>query len=458
MKSAATRWAAALFLLVTGMTGPLTAADAPADPKSVDELLDRVEKTLQDIPAYSCELDIAIKVTASGNDQNVDCDFAVKVEKPRRWAIVKGSGPIGGTTVSDGKELTTYAPMLNSYAVEPLPEDWEQADAAESKLPMILLGPAGQAHAFMGRGFKKLLLDGVTESKVVGVEDIDDVPCWRCDFTQEGLNWKLWVTQEDQPRPRRVVAEPDYSAQPGAPEDMKMTVQLDLTEWQAEPKFTDEDFAFEPPADAKKVKSLMDAMPGMGPQAPHALVGEPAPTFEVEQLDGEQFKLGDVLGKQVVMLDFWATWCGPCVDALPEISAAAKEMEAKGVLFFTVNLKEEADAVREFLKAQELDVPVLLDLDGAIGEKYKAEAIPQTVLIGKDGRVQVVHVGFGGDAKAKLIEELTALVEGKELAKETLEAYEAEKKAAEEGAEDAPAEAAEDEAAVEEEVESEVDL
>jgi thiol-disulfide isomerase/thioredoxin len=150
------------------------------------------------------------------------------------------------------------------------------------------------------------------------------------------------------------------------------------------------------------------------------------------------------------MLDFWATWCGPCVAALPEISAAADEMKDKDVVFYTVNLREDPEAVKEFLKEQELDVPVLLDAEGEIGDLYKAEAIPQTVLIGKDGRVQVVHVGFGGDAKKKLIEELTALLEGKELAQETLDKWEADqKKAKAEKEEDDSADSEDDDAEAE---------
>lgn len=431
-----TRWfaAAAYALLVCGVVRPVVVCAASAEPKSVEELLERVEQTLKDIPAYSCDFDISIDVDAGGNKQHVDCEFDVKIEKPNRWAIVKQEGPIGGTSISDGKNETTYLPMLEAYVVKPLPAEGEEADA-EVPLPPMILGPAGFVKAFQGEGLKKLLLDGVTESKLAGEETIDGKECWKCEFKQEGLEWDLWVTKEEQPKPVRVVAKPDYSAAPGAPPGMSMTAQINLTNFNLEPKFTDADFTFAPPEGAKKVKSIADAMPGAGPQPPHELVGKAAPEFEVDVLDGETFKLQDVIGKKVVMLDFWATWCGPCVAALPQISAAAEELKEKDVIFYAVNLRETPEDVKAFLEEQKLDVPVLLDAEGEVGGLYKAAAIPQTVLIGKDGRVQVVHVGFGGDVKQQLIDEVTGILEGKDLAQQTLDKWEEEQNAVEADAE-----------------------
>ena len=436
----------AALLLVCGVVRTNFVSAAPAEPKSAEELIDRVEQTLKDLPAYSCDFDIAIDVEAGGKKQHVDAEFDVKVAKPNRWAIVKQQGPIGGTSISDGKDETTYFPMLEAYVVKPLPAEGEEA-APEMQLPPMILGPAAQVKAFQGIDLKKTLLDGVTESKLVGEEKIDGQECWKCEFKQEALTWELWVTKGDQPLPIRVVAKPDYSATPGAPPGMSMTAQINLTNFNLEPKFNDADFTFTPPEGAKKVKSLADAMPGAGPRPPHELVGKAAPEFEIDVLDGEAFKLQDVIGKKVVMLDFWATWCGPCVAALPHISAAAEELKDKDVIFYAVNLRETPEDVKAFLEEQKLDVPVLLDAEGKVGDLYKAAAIPQTVLIGKDGRVQVVHVGFGGDVKQKLIDEITDILAGKDLAQETLDKWDEDQKAAEAEEERDAAEGEKEEAA-----------
>ena len=150
--------------------------------------------------------------------------------------------------------------------------------------------------------------------------------------------------------------------------------------------------------------------------AGHPLLGQKAPTFTAPMLDDSSFELAQHLDKNVIILDFWATWCGPCVRALPIIADVAASYKGQGVEFFAVNLGDEPAAVQAFLDEHKLSVPVVLDRDGRIGDLYKAEAIPQTVIIGKDGVVQVVHVGFSANLQSELSHELDALVAGKKLA------------------------------------------
>ena len=150
--------------------------------------------------------------------------------------------------------------------------------------------------------------------------------------------------------------------------------------------------------------------------ASHPLLGQRAPTFYGPDARRKFVRLAQYLDKNVIILDFWATWCGPCVRALPIIADVAASYKDQGVEFFAVNLGDEPAAVQAFLEEHKLSVPVVLDRDGQIGELYKAEAIPQTVIIGKDGVVQVVHVGFSANLQAELSHELDALVAGKKLA------------------------------------------
>lgn len=164
------------------------------------------------------------------------------------------------------------------------------------------------------------------------------------------------------------------------------------------------------------VASCVNEQRPHGSAASHELVGQKAPLFAAALLNDSQFDLAEHVGRNVIILDFWATWCGPCVAALPVIAEVAKSYEDKGVALFAVNLQEDSAAVRVFLEEHKLDIAVVMDRDGAIGKTYKAEAIPQTVIIGKDGTVEVVHVGFVSDLKSELVHELDALVAGKKLA------------------------------------------
>jgi peroxiredoxin len=142
------------------------------------------------------------------------------------------------------------------------------------------------------------------------------------------------------------------------------------------------------------------------------LVGKPAPDFELDLVGGKKFHLADSKGKEVVVLDFWATWCGPCLQAMPQVERAAGEFKDKGVRLVAVNLQETAEQVTALLERQKLHVTVALDRDGTVADKYKAVAIPQTVIVNRDGTVARLFVGGGGHLEQTLKDALKAVLEG----------------------------------------------
>lgn len=142
----------------------------------------------------------------------------------------------------------------------------------------------------------------------------------------------------------------------------------------------------------------------------HPLVGRQAPLFTATMLDDSPFDLAEYLGKDVIILDFWATWCGPCREALPTLRSVAAQYEDQGVKLFAVNIMENPEVVREFLEITMLDVAVVMDRDDAINSLYQVQFLPQTVIIGRDGRIANVHVGAPAGLKRELTRELDMLV------------------------------------------------
>lgn len=124
------------------------------------------------------------------------------------------------------------------------------------------------------------------------------------------------------------------------------------------------------------------------------LVGKAAPEIELSMLDGSKFSLAKHKNK-VVVLDFWASWCGPCIQAMPQIHKVAEEFRADGVELVGINLEETPDRITATLKRLDLDLAVALDKDGRIAGRYGASSIPQTVIIDKEGKVARVFVGGG---------------------------------------------------------------
>jgi peroxiredoxin len=138
-----------------------------------------------------------------------------------------------------------------------------------------------------------------------------------------------------------------------------------------------------PSSDAKTVEMASDP-----------LIGQKAPGFQTQFLNDEDFKLSDHKGK-VIVLDFWATWCGPCVRALPELLKATSGFNQNKVALFAVNQGESSKVISNFLKKKQLQaLSVIMDETRMIGGDYKVKGIPKTVVIDQKGIIRHVHVGF----------------------------------------------------------------
>ncbi len=148
---------------------------------------------------------------------------------------------------------------------------------------------------------------------------------------------------------------------------------------------------------------------GRVPGTESALVGKPAPDFELETLDGRRFCLSAHRGK-IVVLDFWATWCGPCIQTLPDIVRAVGNYQDRNVILLAVNLQETPKAIDAMLARLELKTTVALDRNGVVAEKYAAVAIPQTVVIDGNGNIARLFVGGGPQYVDQLRGALQAVV------------------------------------------------
>lgn len=144
-------------------------------------------------------------------------------------------------------------------------------------------------------------------------------------------------------------------------------------------------------------------------------VGDASPDFSLPTLDGQTVSLSAMRGS-VVVIDFWATWCGPCRRALPLLQEFSTWAESSGqpIKVYAVNVierfkdnDERKTKVQEFWTKAEYKMPTLLDLDNTVFPKYGFSGIPATVVIGPDGKVVAVHEGFSPDMVDALKKEAT---------------------------------------------------
>ena len=133
-----------------------------------------------------------------------------------------------------------------------------------------------------------------------------------------------------------------------------------------------------------------------------------APDFQLPNLEGQTISLSDLKGKPV-LLNFWATWCGPCVSEMPYLQEIYDEWSGKGLMLLTINRGESSSTVKGFMQKRNLSLPVLLDTELVVAQRYNIMGIPTTFFIDKDGIIQEKVIGAFPN-KAEIEKRLSKIV------------------------------------------------
>jgi len=126
----------------------------------------------------------------------------------------------------------------------------------------------------------------------------------------------------------------------------------------------------------------------------------PTPALRLQDLDGKEWNLQQLRG-QVVVVSFWASWCGPCVDELPVLNALARQQSGR-VAVVGVNYKEPLDSIERFAGAHPFAYPVLRDRSGEMFKQWTAGVMPTTILVDRQGRARWRSAGEIGAGDARL--------------------------------------------------------
>ena len=164
------------------------------------------------------------------------------------------------------------------------------------------------------------------------------------------------------------------------------------------------------------VAELKRALPNCRISAPRApvagraespLIGKLAPSFTLQDLNGKQVRLSDFKGK-VVLLDFWATWCGPCVRTIPHLDALHKKYKDQGLVVIGINNERDHAKVKAFAKDR-MSYIILLDADEQFTE-YGIRGIPTAFYIDKEGKIRYRDVGFGPGKEKEMEQKVKELL------------------------------------------------
>jgi len=137
-----------------------------------------------------------------------------------------------------------------------------------------------------------------------------------------------------------------------------------------------------------------------------------APDFKLTNRAGGETTLAGLRG-QVVMINFWASWCGPCRQEFPALDQIYAKYKPMGFTLVGINVESERADAERFLGTQKVSFPILFDPQNAVSGSYGVKAMPTTILVDRQGRVRWQHMAYKPGDEAKYIEQLRAVLREK---------------------------------------------
>jgi peroxiredoxin len=137
--------------------------------------------------------------------------------------------------------------------------------------------------------------------------------------------------------------------------------------------------------------------------------GSPAPPFTLAARSGQAVSLGQYKG-QVVMINFWASWCGPCRTEMPLLESIYKKYNKMGFTMLGVNVEPNSQAANDWLKATPVSFPILYDTDSKVSKLYDVAGMPSTVIIDRTGKLRVLHRGYKPGDENEYMDSIRALI------------------------------------------------
>lgn len=136
---------------------------------------------------------------------------------------------------------------------------------------------------------------------------------------------------------------------------------------------------------------------GVGPLPPAPAIGHPAPDFTLSTPDGQTRTLSDLRGKPVI-LNFWASWCGPCRAEMPELQRVHERLAEAGVVVLGVNQAESQEVIARYQAELGVDFPTVMDNRLGVSRQYLANSLPTTFFIDREGVIRNIFIGPMTDA------------------------------------------------------------
>lgn len=309
---------------------------------------------------------IQFTATLYRNDKPVEISYATLAQPNRAYVVDEdfNTRAVDRVYVSDGKTQTEYRASRNSYTQSAAAASIGDIDSRT--VALSALAEFYDMDAF--RKFQAILPEQTLYEKPLGQQDGHSSSELLMLALKTGLPQRVDIQASVSPR---------------------QVESIEFSHWKLNAPVDDSNFAYTPPAGAKLYV------------APQVLAsGTTAPNFTVQDKEGKPVKLSDYKGKTVV-LDFWATWCGPCQSSLPHTTAMAKKYAGKNVVVLAVNVWDTPAAFQSWLPKHPEYAPLHFAIDpnsdqskSVASALYGVSGIPTQYVIGPDGKIVKSIVGY----------------------------------------------------------------
>ena len=143
--------------------------------------------------------------------------------------------------------------------------------------------------------------------------------------------------------------------------------------------------------------------------ASSGMEGQPAPDFALQSSTGENLRLSEFRG-DVVMINFWATWCGPCRQEMPLLDELYSRYQRVGFSLLGVNIDDDSRRAMQMIEELGVNFPVLFDARKEVSKLYEVEAMPVTVIVDREGKVRYIHHGYKPGYEDKYLDQIRSLL------------------------------------------------
>jgi len=390
------RWAVnlsgtSIAWVVLSMLLALACTSFPQERSQAEQLLQEVGRTYRNLSSYHFESVATDEMDGEEKDEKTRTTLVVAAVKPGKMRVEIKDSTTSLWVLSDGQTTWIYSPAMKQYIRKRVvPEENDHGEG--------IGGGAGlnSAASRLVEAYSRIA-DNIREARLLSEESVElEGKSIACHVVQvkyankspddsEELSKTFWIDKARYLVLREVSTLRRRANPSGGPGEIRRTITFTLA--RVNGPIPESFFVLTPPAEARQVEEFGRS----------ASKENEAADFTLTDLQGRSFNLREQRGK-AVLLNFWATWCGPCRDEMPYIEKLYRDFKDKGLIVLGVN-DEEPEVARSFLAENEITFPSLVDERGGSHWLYRVAGIPTTILIDKEGKIAARLVGYSSGSE-----------------------------------------------------------